>query len=264
MRLAELERAIQAHVLSGGALPEVLAVAVAPPAAERWEIYSDGYRLRLVEALAAHYPALYARLGADAFDARASAFIAATPSQYRSIRDYGSELGAFIAASASGIEDDMLAELAAFEWRLAGAFDARDATPTSPADLAPVAPTDWPELQFRGVPSLRRLTTRTNAVDAWRAAQPDGPAGAATESNSAAAPPAAEREPLEWLIWRRRLATEFRTLEPSEAVALDRLCGGATFGELCETLAAERGDGAAPQAAAWLKGWLLGGVLLRV
>ena len=260
MRLAELERAIQAHVLSGGALPEALAVAVAPPAAERWEIYTDGYRLRLAEALAAHYPALHARLGADAFTARVTAFIDATPSRYRSIRDYGSELGAFIAASAAGIDDDMLAELAAFEWRLAGAFDARDATPTAPAELATVAPTDWPELQFRGVPSLRRLTTRTNAVDAWRAAQLAEHTGAGT----ATAPLALQREPVEWLIWRRRLATEFRTLEPAEAVALDRMCGGATFGELCETLAAEHGDGAALQAASWLKGWLLGGVLLRV
>jgi hypothetical protein len=264
MRLGELERAIQAHMLSGGPLPQALAVAVAPPAADRWEIYTDGYRSRLAEALAAHYPALHARLGADAFTARVTAFIAATPSQFRSIRDYGSELGPFIAAGASGIEDDLLAELAAFEWRLAGAFDARDAMPTSPADLATVAPTDWPELQFRGVPSLRRLTTRTNAVDAWRAAQPAEQTGVATESSAAAVPRAVQREPVEWLIWRRRLATEFRTLEPAEAVALDRLCGGATFGELCETLAAEHGDGAALQAAAWLKGWLLGGVLLRV
>ena len=128
----------------------------------------------------------------------------------------------------------------------------------------PLRPADWPELRFGAVPSLRRLTTRTNAVDVWRAAQPDEPAGVATEARTPAAPLAAQREPVEWLIWRRRLATEFRTLEPAEAVALDRLCGGATFGELCETLGAAHGGGAALQAAAWLKGWLLGGVLLRV
>ena len=47
MRLAELEQAVQRHVLDGGALPAALEAAVAPPARERWDIYVEGYRLRL-------------------------------------------------------------------------------------------------------------------------------------------------------------------------------------------------------------------------
>jgi len=70
MRLADLEQAVQAHVLAGGELPAALVSAVAPPAAERWQIYTEGYRLRLTEALGLQYPALLARLGAEADEAR--------------------------------------------------------------------------------------------------------------------------------------------------------------------------------------------------
>ena len=258
MRLAELEQAVQDHVLAGGELPALLAAAVAPPAEERWQIYTEGYRLRLIEALGLQYPALHTRLGADEFAARIEPFVAATPSVHRSIRDYGEELGAHLRATATTLDDEMLAELAEFEWQLAAAFDAADARPATAADLAALAPADWAELQFRAIPSLRRARTTTNAIAVWRAMQ----VGAA--DNSRLEPPAAPAAPIEWLIWRRALATEFRLIEPDEAAALDRLFAGATFGALCESLADAHGGQAALRAASWLKGWLLEGSLLRV
>ena len=264
MRLAELEQAMQRHVLAGGALPAALAAAVAPPAAERVAIYVEAYRLRLAEALATQYPALAARAGAEGFAACARAYIEATPSVHRSIRDYGRELPAFLAAGAADTEQAMRAELASFEWQLAAAFDAAAATPTVPADLATVAPPDWPGLRFRGVPSLARVATHTNAVAVWRAAK------AATDDERDGAPvtaPAAARVArLEWLILRSGLDTEFRSLPADEAAALDRLLGGAAFGELCAELATDESEAApaAARAAGWLKGWLQAGALERV
>ena len=264
MTLTELERAVQRHVLTGGPLPPALAAAVAPPAAERWQIYVEAYRLRLSEALAAQYPALAARAGREGFAERVGAFIATTPSRHRSIRDYGGELAAHLAAGARDLEDEMRAELAAFEWRLAAAFDAAPGAATGPAGLADVAPPDWPGLRFRGVPGLGRLTTRTNAVAVWRAATAAGAAGSAGTPLSE--PAAARSATVEWLILRPALDTQFRSLPDDEAAALDRLLGGATFGELCEALAATRADEAtaAASAAGWLKGWLLAGALERV
>jgi Putative DNA-binding domain len=262
MTLAELERAVQRHILGGGPLPAVLERAVAPPAAERWEIYAEGYRLRLTEALATQYPALAARAGRAAFDAMMSGFIAATPSVHRSIRDYGRELADHLAAAAREPEGEMRAELAAFEWRLAAAFDAAPGAPVAVADLAGVAPEDWPELRFRAVPGLTRLATATNAVPVWRAVR------AAVEAPDADAPlsePVAVRaERTEWLIVRPVLDTEFRSLPGDEAAALDRLLGGTAFGALCEELAGSLGGAAAATAACWLKGWLLAGALERV
>jgi len=261
MRLADLERAVQAHMLAGGTLPAELAAAVAPPAAERWEIYTDGYRLRLTEALGLQYPALAAHLGAERFAALVAPFIAANPSVHRSIRDYGEELAAFIRSSAGGIENEMLADLALFEWQLAGAFDAADAVPTAPSDLATLAPTDWVELAFRAVPSMRRLRTRTNAIPAWRATQHAAADAAVDETPPL---PARREEPTDWFIWRSGLATEFRPASADEAAAFDALTGGARFGNLCEQLYESFPDDAASRAASWLKGWLIGGLLVRV
>ena len=261
-RLAELQRAVQSHGLAGGELPTTLAAAVQSPAHERWQIYADGYRLRLVEALTISYPALAARLGPEPFAARMLEFIAVTPSVHRSIRNYGAELGAFIHARAQNLEDELQAELASFEWQLAAAFDARDVVAATAADLASVAPAEWAGLVFDAVPSLRRIATATNAVAAWRATQAS--AGADDGAGAAAVPPAAERTPrTEWLVVRPRLATLFRSLPPDEAAALDRLLAGASFGELCAALFESHGERAALTAASWLKGWLLEGLLLR-
>ena len=259
MKLAELERAVQRHVLDGGPTPAALTAAVAAPAEERWQIYVDGYRLRLAEVLGVQYPALAARCGREAFDALCGEFIAATPSVHRSIRDYGGELGRFLAAHAVNIEDELRAELAAFEWHIAAVFDAASGAPITIAELAATAAERWAGLHFRGVPCLRRLATRTNAVAVWRAAKAaiDAAAGPLTS-------PAAERvASLEWLVARTGLDTEFRSLSGGEAAALDRLLGGASFGELCASLAETAGDDAALQAASWLKGWLQQGLLER-
>ena len=69
--------------------------------------------------------------------------------------------------------------------------------------------------------------------------------------------------PVEWLIWRPQLTTQFRSCEPDEAIAFNTLAGGTTFGELCGGLAESLGEHAALQAAGWLKGWLTEGLLLR-
>jgi len=256
MRLAELERAVQEHVLAGGALPAALAAAVAPPAEERWRVYSEAYRLRLIEALAAQYPALAARLGEERFAARLDAFVTAAPSRFRSVRDYGGELGAFLRAEAAGTEDEMLAELAEFEWQIAAAFDAAAAAATAPGELGGVAPEEWPALRFRCVPAVRRLRTLTNAVEAYRAHSAEPP--------PASGPAAIRTAPTEWLIHRPEFTPQYRPLAPGEAAALDALAAGASFGALCERLGEELGAGAAPQAAAWLKGWLLEGILQKV
>jgi hypothetical protein len=261
MRLAELERAFQAHVLADGEPAPALLAAVDPPARERLGIYVEAYRLRLVEALATQYPALATRLGPPDFAALAQAFVRATPSSHRSIRDYGAGLADYIDAAAQDDEARLQGELARFEWSLAAAFDAAPGQAATIADLATVAGTEWPTLRFRAVPALGRLATTTNAVAAWRAARTDEGAGPAP-----AAPPAERSARVEWLILRPALDTQFRSLPADEARALDRLLGGATFGELCATLAAELGDeGAAALAAAgWLKGWISEGALERV
>jgi hypothetical protein len=260
--LNDLQRIAQDHLLHGGPLPEALGAALSPPVEERWGIYCEAYRLRLVDSLATTYDALAARLGREDFAQVARAFIAAHPSRFRSLRDYGAEFPAFLRHRSDEAEARLQADLAAFQWHLAAAFDAPDATATTIGELARLPPEAWAGLRFRAVPGLGRLRTSTNAVAAWRAGR------AALEADPAAAavrePPAADTDPVEWLIVRPALETRFRSLPEDEAEALDRVLSGATFAELGEALAARHGENAALAAATWLKGWLTEGALLRV
>jgi hypothetical protein len=260
--LADLQRAAQQHVLDAGALPAALAAATAGDGAERWNIYVEAYRLRLVEALATTYRSLAARLGRESFARVAREYIAAHPSTFRSLRDFGADLPAVLAAAAGDPESRMLAELARFEWCLATAFDAATVTAATVADLAGVAPEGWPTLAFAPVPGLGRFATATNAMAVWRglrdALEADATAGPVM------APAAAQVEHVDWLVTRPALETHFRSLPAGEAEALDALLAGTPFGALCESLVPRHGDGAAVVAATWLKGWLTEGLLLRV
>ena len=97
--LHELQRAFQARVFRRDAAIEPQIAAVdGDVVVERLHIYEHAYRSRLVEALGRCYGILRVALGTRAFDELATAFVLATPSRHRSIRDYGAELSVFIAS----------------------------------------------------------------------------------------------------------------------------------------------------------------------
>ncbi len=60
------------------------------------------------------------------------------------------------------------------------------------------------------------------------------------------------------------LASYFRSLDATEAAALDAARGGWAFGELCERLCTELGEAEAPaRAAALLRDWVAAGLISR-
>ena len=101
LALADLQRAVQGHLLDGGSLRERLRAAVREPADLRWRLYSDAYRIRLVEGLKEAYPAFVNRLGDDTASTLLHDFVAATPSTHRSLRDYGADLATRLAGDAA-------------------------------------------------------------------------------------------------------------------------------------------------------------------
>lgn len=247
MRLAELQRATRSYLLEGGTPPSTLCEAVGAPAVERWRVYADAYRIRLVGVLADTYPVLSRTLGDD-WHPIALGFVLARPSTHRSARDYGGELAAFLAEDGADPALRRLGELAAFEWALAGAFDAPESATLAVSDLAGLPPEHWERLGLAFVPSLRRLSLTTDAVATWRTAS----GGTAGDDDRAGG---------EWLVWRADLEPRFRRLEDDEADALDRCRAGGTFGELCAALDARHGDAAAALAAQWLRRWIDDGLV---
>ncbi|HVN43462.1 MAG TPA: DNA-binding domain-containing protein [Steroidobacteraceae bacterium] len=256
MNLAALQEAFQRHVLAGerAIVGEVSGDGRFAPE-QRLAVYRHAYRARLASALSESHRAVRFALGEDRFAALARAFVELQPSQFASIRWYGAGFGAFLASQIAGVEGRGLRELARWEWTLGLAFDAADAVPIATEALAAVAPDAWGRLRFGFLPSLQRTRLATNALAWWRAALEQAPAPGGWQVEPAT----------EWVVWRRGLATSFRSLAGPEAAALDAALAGATFGALCEHVAAACGAEAAPlRAAALLKGWFAEGWVIGI
>jgi hypothetical protein len=250
--LAELQRQFQERVLHDDG---VILLAVESgrnvDAATRVDVYTQAYRLRLTEALASNFPRLRDWVGADAFAAIAGEYIASRPSRFRSIRWVGAELAAHLELSHP--EEPWIADLAQWEWALAGAFDAADAAPLSAPELATVQPDRWPSLRFDFHPSVRILLLATNAPSLFKALADD----------EAAPAPAALHEPGAWLIWRQTLATRFRSLDQAEHAALAASLSGASFEDVCDALCATLKPEDVPlRAAGLLKSWIADGLIV--
>ena len=255
MRLAELQRAFQSHVLEdnvsiAGSIAGQINGSPEMPVPVRLEVYSEAYSLRLIEALGANFPQLQRLLGEASFAEVARRYITQYPSMHFSVRWFGDHLTTALRRRFRG--RPWLAELAQWEWAIAAAFDAADVAPLPLTALASVDPEEWPELQFQPHPSLQRLLLHTNA-----------PALFKSLGNEVEAPaPMTLDRPQHWIIWRQDLTTRYRPLGIAEALALGTLCAGGNFEEICESLCESHHPEEVPAiAAGMLKGWILEGLL---
>jgi hypothetical protein len=253
--LREVQRAIQSYVLRGDRDAEARVLSTSRvDARTRLDIYAKGYRLRLMEALEEDFRAVRALIGEGAFQRLAEGYIDAHPSAHFSLRYFGQHLPSCLCHGKYSASP-WLFELASFEWLLGEAFDAPGATPVTPEALASVPPTSWPDMGFTLHPSVRRIELGWNVPRIRQAVE------------SEERPPAPERSEvvLPWLVWRQGLTTYYRSLEPAEAMTLDRVREGATFGILCEDLCqwvAE--DEVAARAAGLLRRWVTDGLVTAV
>jgi Putative DNA-binding domain len=251
---SQLQRAVQRHVLQADAavLPHINE-SQRVPVAVRLRIYSDGYRLRLIEALADNYSQLQAVLGDEAFVALALEYIDAHPSTHFSIRWFGADLGTHLLTTRP--TQPWFAELAQWEWALTCAFDAADATPVAVEALASVEPERWWSLRFDLHPSVQQLAMQTNAPEVYKAL-----------SNDTDPPePVILDTQQDWLLWRQDLTTNFRSAAASEARALHLVRSDATFEDLCEALCDWYPEDEVPtHAASLLKSWLTAGMIVNI
>jgi hypothetical protein len=246
--LAALQRQFQSHILEGdAALADEIDSTESVSASTRLGIYSDAYRVRLIEALQANYPVLDRLLGADEFARLTQLYLSSHPSRHFSIRWFGHRLAEFLQDYDEYRLRPWLAELANWEWKVTIAFDARAADLLALEDLSTIAPDEWPSLRLRLQPSVQRIGVASNVTEIVKAmaseeAMPAGRAG---------------NERVEWMIWRRDLDVKYRLLSTIEAAALDCVQGGGTFEEMCEVIAEHIETDAVPQhAAQLLRSWI--------
>lgn len=250
--LYELQKKFQDYVLSPqpGMDREVIGTPNAD-ATTRLEIYSDGYRLRLIEALATDYVALKALAGDEQFDRLARGFIESHPSTHYNVRWFGASFAGFLRESAQ--DQPHLSEMAEFEWAMTLAFDAPDQPALTVEDMSSVSPEAWPEMTFTLHPSVHRLKLNFNVPEIWKAVD-QGEDLPALKSHTAA-----------WILWRRDYKTYFRSLNEDESFALAALASGTNFAGICAGLTNwVDEDGVALHAAGLLKGWVTEGLLRSV
>jgi hypothetical protein len=252
--LTRVQEDFQAYLLRGDAAVEAHVVGTERvPVATRLGVYAGAYRSRLADALGSNFPALATLLGTVDFQRLAVDYVSAHDSPFFSIRYYGDELPRFLAMREDYAPAPVLGELARWEWAMAAAFDAADATPVTHAALAAVPPQEWAQLRFTFHPSVQCLPLLWNVPPLWQALT-DGEER--PQLRLAATPQ-------QWLLWRQGLSTYFRPLPSQEAALLEDARAGWPFGELCEQLCDELGDSAAPaQAAALLGGWVASGLII--
>lgn len=223
----------------------------------RLGIYFDAYRLRIIEALATSYPKLKLLLGDDLFNSTARAYLEEHPSKFRNLRWYGHQLREYMLSVLT--QHPIAAEMAAFEWTLLLAFDAKDVPELTIQDLAEIPPENWGELKFKFQPALHLLPLRWNTIAMWKA------------FDAEQIPPALEQYSCytTWLIWRQDLNSQFRSMEETEVLALNLGMAGASFGEICQELlelldSTVSEEEATMLAAQYLAGWLSTGMICKL
>jgi len=214
-------------------------------------VYRNAYRARLRAALRDNFEVLPLVMGDEAFDALANAYIDAHPSRHYSLRWFGHQLCAFMAANDTLLDHPAMLDLARMEWALRQAFDAAPAALLTPAALAGVPAEDWAELQFTLHPAVQLLDLQ------WAV----GPVWHALKSGQAEVPPP-EALDHAMLVWRLGLNTQWKSLTPTEALFVQCLAAGQRFGTVCQALAQRVGeDAAAPTAVSLLSQLLATGAI---
>jgi hypothetical protein len=251
--LKELQETFQRGILAGD--DTILSEVKNSSKEERkvlFGVYRNAYVSRLAEVVGEDYEQVHAYLGDEGFAKLVMAYIAAHPSDQRSVRWFGRHFPVFVRSSEAYADHPEVAELAALEKALTDAFDGPDAKPLSITELATIPAKDFPSLVFQAHPTVLRLTFDTNAGDIWSALKEE------------TAPPKPTRlpEPQAVAVWRQDFTARYRPLPAEEAMMWDEAAKGVRFGVLCEMVATFAGeDEAELRAATYLRNWVDTGML---
>ena len=244
--LAATQAAMHGWLLHGD--PAIGASVQGPQVEQRLRIYSDAYRLRLLEVLGNDFPVTKALLGEDGFDAVALDYLDAHPSTHPSLRHFGHAFAAWLRQRSQRPRG--LHALARFEWLQGEVFDAADADALTLDAVACLTADAWPMLRLHLQPSVRMLAMSCNAaalVDA--------------HARGDALPALRDAPAADWLLWRVDGDVHWRRLDADEAGLLRAIADGECFGQLCERASAFHSDDGPLRAASLLKRWLADGLL---
>ncbi len=217
----------------GGAREEVAALFAGDArmsAVARLEVYAGMYFFRLRDSLAEDFARTAAALGEARWHNLVTDYLLAHPPTSWSLRWAGEALPEFLRAHAYGAERPWLSDVAALEQARNEAFQALDATPLRPEELAFVLPEAWPRLRFVPAPGTALVSTRWDLAGWWGDAASGEPPGALEDEAT--------------LLVFRDAEDDVRheAIAPEEAEAARLLLAGAPFAEVCGAFADAAAD----------------------
>jgi len=224
-------------------------------AEHRLGAYFNAYRIRLINSLATDFECLQKELGEEAFELMVLDYLKLYPSDNPSVRWVGIHLVEFLQHSEHP-DKAFLVELAEFEWNQGLCFDAGDSEQIFRLeDMAQIAPENWPQLTFQFHDSVRWLDLYSNAAPYW----------VALDSNKQLPGKHFDEIPTRWLMWRKGMSPNWRSLEVAEAWTIEAAFNGINFAQLCEGLLEWIGeDQVAITAAGFLKQWIHDELIVQV
>lgn len=159
-----------AESAAGGLSASEVVVGGGLPAADRVEVYRQGYVARLVECLEDDYPALQHALGAGPFEQLCRDFIRENPPPSPSLNYYGAPFASYCAARPERWSVPA-SELAQLEWAIVEAIHAEEGERLDIAALAQLSPEQWSRARLVPSPALRLLTTSHPVAGYYQAFQ---------------------------------------------------------------------------------------------
>lgn len=181
--LAELQASLASYVLSPPerGISPALSGAVTrngAPAEERLAIYKNNVHARLIDALAASFPAVEKLVGAEFFRYAAQIFITEHPPRSPVLLDYGDRFPGFLARFAPATTVPYLPDVARLELLYLSAYHAQEREPIAADEFAAALadPAAAPPMDLH--PSARLMESRYPVSRLWELNRlPEFPAG---------------------------------------------------------------------------------------
>jgi hypothetical protein len=227
------------RLLAPARVREVVRPSATLGAVERVGVYHDMYMPRMLEALESDYPGLAGYLGERAWTRLVRAYVSAHPSRSYTLNELGRRLPQYV-RRARVPRPAFCHDLARLEWAVAEVFDAEEARPLRPADLAALVPGDWSRARLVPVPALRLLALDHDAFE-WLSAFREG----------RRRPPRPRKRRSLVVVFRRDYAVKRREQGEAAFALLSDLVSGRTVGAAVATALRRRGRArlAGPDAA---------------
>jgi hypothetical protein len=245
MTLLALQQAFLAEI---AAADDDVPSAASAPASPGMAIYREAYRSRLLAALETSFERTRQWVGEAAFTAAACHYILTTPPRGWTLDTYGHDFAGTLAELFRN--DPEVAELAWLEWHLQQAFAARDLPILRAEDLASrgYGEADWANLRFTMAAGFACRWVATAAPEIWPRLE-----DSVTADLAAADPAASSTTPRLACVWRSGFRATFQIAAADEAVLIEQLAHGSTFGAIAALTSPER-------LGQLLAGWLTLGV----